>query len=171
MNCWRNNGFTLMEMVITLTMVALMTAVAAPYLSTGVQAFNETASAIPTLSKLRTACERIVREVREVQRNPSGNYDISLPLNASSLSFTKSDGETVTIDQSGSLVRLAYGSVAGAPTLIDEVSGLTISYWRTDGTTPAIDNTDVAFIEFEFVVTHNGNTYPQRSRVSLRNQP
>lgn len=55
--------------------------------------------------------------------------------------------------------------------LSDEVSAFSFSYIQADGSLPAIDNSDVAFIEFELVLTHAGNNYPQRSRIALRNQP
>lgn len=171
MRCRAIQGFTLMEMVVTLTVLALMAAVAAPYLSTGVQAFNETASAVHTLSNIRTAGERLTREIREIRRDAAGNYDIAMPLSPTGLAFTKSDGETVVIDVAGSVLRLAYGSVPGSPTLVDAVSGFTLSYWQSDGTSPATGSGNVAYIDFELVVSRNGNSYPQRSRVALRNQP
>jgi prepilin-type N-terminal cleavage/methylation domain-containing protein len=40
------NGFTLMEMVITLTMLAILAAVAGPYLSNGVRAYNDSSSSL-----------------------------------------------------------------------------------------------------------------------------
>jgi prepilin-type N-terminal cleavage/methylation domain-containing protein len=167
------NGFTLMEMVITLTMLAILAAIAGPYLANGVRAYNASSSSVHTLSNLRSASERLVREIREVSN--SGSYDILSPIASpnSTLSFIKTDAETVTIDTSASLLRLAYASInlATAYTLSDELSSITFNYWQRDGVTPANNNTDVAIIEFELVLTHAGNDYFQRSRVALRNQP
>jgi prepilin-type N-terminal cleavage/methylation domain-containing protein len=171
----RANGFTLMEMVITLTVLAILAAVAGPYLTNGVRAYNDTASALHTLGKLRLATERLVRETREIRRDPSGNFDIASSVSSpgSSITFTKMDGETVTIDQSGSVIRLSYSSVPGTPILTDEVkaNSLTFSYLQTDGVTNAASNADVAFVEFQLILSHAGNDYPQRSRVALRNLP
>ena len=167
------NGFTLMEMVITLTMLAILAAVAGPYLSNGVRAYNDSSSSVHTLSNLRTASERMVREIREIRN--TGAYDIltSVASPNSTLGFIKTDTETVTIDSASSLLTLAYNSVAAANpyTLSDELTSITFSYWQSDGTTPASNNTDVAIIAFELILTHAGNNYSQRSRVALRNRP
>ena len=169
----RSRGFTLMEMVITLTMLALMAAYSAPYLTYGVQSYHETAAAVDTLTQLRLSSERLVREIREIRN--SGAYDISTPVSGpnSTLSFTKSDTETVTIDTAAGALRLSYASVSGgsAFTLSNKLSSITFRYWQNDGVTAATSNSDVAFIDFELVLTHSGNSYPQRSRVALRNQP
>ena len=168
----RQNGFTLMEMVLTLTMLAIMAAVAGPYLSNGVRAYNDSSSSVHTLSNLRTASERLVREIREVSN--TGTYDILTSVAApnSTLSFIKTDTETVTIDTSASLLRLAYASIntGTAYTLSNELTNITFNYWQRDGVTPANNNADVAIIEFELILTHAGNNYSQRSRVALRNQ-
>jgi prepilin-type N-terminal cleavage/methylation domain-containing protein len=167
------NGFTLMEMVITLTMLAVLAALAGPYLSNGVRAYNDTASAIDTLSKLRNSSERMVREIREINNN--GAYEILSPITSpnSALSFRKTDTETVTIDTSAAQLRLAYASINGATayTLSDKLGSISFNYWQADGVTAANDTSDVAFIEFELVLNSAGNTYAQRSLVALRNRP
>lgn len=164
-------GFTLVEMVAALTVLALLAAIAGPFLSNGVRAYNDSASAVHTLGKLRLASERLVREIREIRRDVSGNFDISLPLSSNTLQFFKSDSEQVTVSAAAPLVTLSYASIAGTPVLSDEVSSLNFSYFQADGSLPANDNSDVAFIEFELVLAHAGNNYAQRSRVALRNQP
>jgi prepilin-type N-terminal cleavage/methylation domain-containing protein len=165
------NGFTLMEMVAALTVLALLAAIVSPLLSNGARAYNDSAAALHTLSNLRVASERLVREIREIRRDGSGNYDISLPLSSSTLQFFKTDTEQVTVSAAVPLLRLAYASIAGTPTLSDDVSAFSFSYFQADGSLPATDNSDVAFIEFELVLSHAGNNYAQRSRVALRNQP
>jgi len=167
------NGFTLMELVITLTMLALLAMVAGPYLGNGVRAYNATASAIYTLGELRSSSERLVREIREIRN--TGAYEILSPVSSTNniLSFRKTDTETVTIDTDASLLRLAYASVntATAYTLSDKLDSITFKYWQADGVTTASSNLDVAFIQFELVLNHAGNRYAQRSLVALRNRP
>ena len=167
-----SKGFTLMEMVIVLTMLAIMAAVAGPYLSNGMRAYNDSASAVHTLSKLRLASERLVREIREIRGDGAGNYDITLPLSAGALEFFKSDGERVSINGAGAQLTLTYASIAGgAPfTLSDQLSSVTFSYLTSAGM-PYTSIADLGIIEFELVLTHAGNEYRQRSRVALRNQP
>jgi len=167
----QQSGFTLVEIVAALTVLALLAGIVGPILSQGVRAYNDSAAAVHTLSKLRVANERLVREIREIRLDGSGNYDISLPLSSTTLQFVKTDAEQVTISAAAPLVTLAYAAIGGAPILSDEVSALSFSYLQADGSLPANDNSDVAFIEFELVLTHSGNNYAQRARVALRNQP
>jgi len=165
------NGFTLVEMVAALTVLALLAAIAGPLIANGVRAYNDSASAVHTLGKLRLASERLLREIREIRRDGSGNFDISLPLSSTTLQFFKTDAGQVTVSSAAPLATLAYAGIVGTPILSDEVNTLSFSYFQADGSLPANDNTDVAFIEFELVLTHAGNNYAQRSRAALRNQP
>lgn len=166
------HGFTLMEMVIVLVMLALMSAIAGPYLSNGVRAYNDATAAVNTLSELRVASERLVRELREVRRNPAAPASYDTTVGAMPLVFTKADGETVTVNGSAPLLTLAYNSVGGGTPfpLSDELNSITFRYLQSDGST-ATSAGHVAFVEFELVLTHAGNDYRQRSRVALRNQP
>lgn len=161
-----------MELVATLIVLALMTSFAVPYLSNGVRAYNDTAAALQTVSKLRYASERMARELREI-RNVGGNFDITTPVNASgnSITFFKTDGEQVTISDTAPTLSLAYWTLAGNAnfTLSDELTSVTFNYYQADGT-QATGSNNVVYIEFELIL-NNGNSYSQRSRVALRNRP
>jgi prepilin-type N-terminal cleavage/methylation domain-containing protein len=166
-----SRGFTLMEMVLVMTMLAVMAAVAGPYMSLGAQVYNESAQSIETLGKLRNASERLVRELREVGQSAPGVYDIVIDTNP--LVFTKRDGVEVTINVAAPLVTLSYDSIPGVtPVLTDEVASLAFSFLQADGTTDATWPGDVDYIEFELVLdpAPAGNPYSQRSRVALRNR-
>jgi len=133
----RQDGFTLIEMIISLVVLSLLGAAAGYGLTGGALAFSSS--------------------------------DIST-MNPGTLGFTKRDGTGVTLTSTPPLVTLAYTSPAGSHTLTNQVSSLAFAYYQSDGTTAATGNGDVAFIEFELVLTRDGNNYPQRSRVALRNQ-
>lgn len=167
-------GFSLMEMVIALVLVGILAGIAAPYMSNGVQAYNATSAGLQTVDKLRYASERIARELREIQRNGSGNFAISTPVNVSgdSISFTKTDGDTVTVSAAAPTLNLSYAALNGDTpyVLTDQLTGITFSYYQNDGSSAATNTGDVAYIEFE-IVLNNGSSYSQRSRVALRNQP
>lgn len=170
--CNRQCGFTLIEMIIALVVLGLLAAVGARGLAHGVLAFSVSADSAHTLGNIRYASERMAREIREIRRDPAtpAVYDITT-MTASSLAFTKTDGTGVTLASSPPLVTLAYSSPSGTPVLTDGVSSLAFSYYQADGTTAATGSADVALVEFELVLTHAGNSYPQRTRVALRNQP
>jgi len=165
------HGFTLMELVLSMTVLALLASVAAPYLSNGVRAYNSTAASLQTVGNLRYASERIVRELRDID-NVGGSFAIATPVNGTgnSIIFTKADGVTVTLSAAASDLQISYDLLAGgtAFTLADELVSLTFNYFRSDGL-QASTTGDVAYIEFE-IVLDNGNSYTQRGRVALRNK-
>jgi prepilin-type N-terminal cleavage/methylation domain-containing protein len=169
----RHRGFTLVELLATLVLLSLLTSFALPYLGNGARAYNETARSLQTIGKLRYAGERITRELREIRRATGGGFDIATPVNVpgNRISFVKSDGARVTLDEASPVLTLAYDGVAGATafTLTDQLVSLTFDYYAQDGLTPATSTNDVAFIEFELVLD-NGSEYSQRSRVALRNR-
>jgi len=170
-SCKRQCGFTLIEMIISLVVLALLGAAAGYGLTGGALAYSGNADALHTLGKLRYASERMAREVREIRRNSvtPANYDITT-MTGTTLAFTRSDGTAVTLTGTPPLLTLAYSTPAGTHTLTDEVGSLAFGYYRADGSTPATGTADVAFIEFDLVLARNGNSYPQRTRVALRNR-
>lgn len=166
----RQHGFTLIEMIISLMVLALLGAAGGYGLASGARAFADSADAVHTLGKLRHSSERMAREIREIRRDPvtPALYDIGT-MTATSLAFTKTDGTGVILTAAPPLVTLAYSSLAGTHVLTDEVSTLVFAYYQADGSAAATGNGDVAFVEFELLLTRAGNSYPQRTRVALRN--
>ncbi|MDH3870691.1 MAG: prepilin-type N-terminal cleavage/methylation domain-containing protein [Gammaproteobacteria bacterium] len=167
----QQTGYTLIEMIIAIVILGLLGAAAGYGLQNGALAFVNTTDALHTLGKLRPASERLAREIREIRRDPltPAVYDIAT-MNTTTLTFTRADGTGVTLSSAPPLVTLAYSAPTGTHTLTDTVSSLTFAYYQTDGTTLATGSGDVAFVEFELVLSQNGNTYPQRTRVALRNR-
>jgi len=165
------NGFTLIEVVMTLVILAVLAAMATPMLSNGARAYNDSTERIETLAQLRIASERIARELREVRGSPTfpGNYDFSI-MNATRVQFFKTDGTQVTIDVAAPLATLAYDTPAGTWPLTDRAASLGFRYLQSDGVSIA-DASNVAFVEFELVLNEGGLSFPQRTRVALRNPP
>ncbi len=167
----QRRGFTLIELVIGISVLGLLAAVAAPYLSNGARAYNGTQAALYTVGNLRYTSERITRELRDIDNN-GGVFAIATPVNTSgnAITFTKADGVTVSLSAVPPLLQISYDTLAAGAkfTLSDQLSSLTLSYYRSDGL-PASTPADVAYIEFE-VVLDNGNRYAQRGRVALRNR-
>jgi len=174
----RARGFTLIELVISIVLLGIIGSVVGVGMTQSVLAFRASNDVADTLSKLRLASARLAREIRTVRRNPSdtSSYDFTART-SNQLGFNRleSDGVTVTpvtIDaSSGSAVTLGYGTDY---TLTDQLNSFTFRYYQSDGTTAASaypTNDDIAFVEFELVlIDSNGNPYPQRTRVALRNQ-
>lgn len=178
----RKNGFSLIEMVIVVIAMGILAAVLSPIAYTSLRAYDATLGDIVVLDKLRYATERLAREIREV------NYDPPPPVGtdtgfafisrgADSMSFTRTffdsggveSGPTViTVGNTGGAVTLAYSTPnVGAQVLTDELDNLAFSYLKADGT-PATSNTDVRSVEISLTLSHNGNLYPQTTRVELK---
>jgi len=170
-NCVRQRGFTLIEMIISLVVLALLGGAAGYGLTGGALAYSGNAETLHTLGKLRYASERMARELREIRRSTvtPANFDITA-MTGTTLAFTKSDGTGVTLTGAPPLLTLAYSTPAGTHTLTDQVGSLSFAYYQADGSTAASGAGNVAFVEFNLVLTRNGNSYPQRTRVALRNR-
>lgn len=173
MNRSRQRGFTLMEMVITILVLAILGGTAAVAIQNGVIAFQSTGDALDTLGKLRLATERAARELRDIRRDPAdnGRYDISEPFAANQIAFTKQDGTDVTLAVAGATLTLEYDAPAGTHVLTDQLAGFTLAYYDSAGNATASAAT-LAYIELEIVLTDAaGNSLPQQTRIGLRSQP
>lgn len=168
-------GFTLIEAVLGIVLLGILAMAAMPVITGGITAYATTTTSLNTLSKLRYATERMAREVREVRRSTvtPADYDIITNIStgtSTSLVFTKSDGNQVSLNLSGANVTLAYSTPAVSSTLTDQASGLTFRYYQNDGTTAASSVSNVAFVDIQLDLVESGNTISQRTRVALRNQ-
>lgn len=165
-------GFTLIEMVIVITAVAVIGSVLAPMMLKGMQAYESTHSTLNTLEKLRYATERLAREIRATDYS-GGAYTINMATTPP-LTFTKADTTPVTVTTTGSNVTLAYAAPAPAvnAVLTDELSSLAFAYYRADGATTASAAADVRYVQITLTLTNptNGQAYAQRTRVALRDR-
>ena len=168
-------GFTLIEMVLAILVLAVLGTAGAVAVTQGALAFNDGTLMLERLGELRLSTERMAREIRQVQVD-TGNatgYDITT-RDPDQIVFVKEDGTTVTLALAGTTVTLGYDNPAGDFVLVDGVSAFSLSYYQPDGTVanagPPSD--PVGFVEFELVLSDaSGNSYPQRSGVGLRSQP
>ncbi|MFZ2628011.1 MAG: hypothetical protein WAX67_03915, partial [Rugosibacter sp.] len=89
--------------------------------------------------------------------------------------FTKGDGVTVTLTNSGSDLTLGYSSPsspATTSTLANRVSGFALAYYQADGLTPATSNSDIRFVQISLTLydsSTGGRSIAQRTRIALRN--
>lgn len=166
-------GFTLIEMITSIVVLGVLAAVSVPMLSNSFRAYEATHASLLTLSKLRYATERMVREIREVRRDPANlaDYDIAV-MTATTFKFKRTDGVEVTITQSAQ-VTLAYSApnVTPPPTLTDQLGSLQFKYFKEDGTTETTLKSEVAFVQISLSLIHGTASYPQRVRIGLRNKP
>ena len=172
-------------MIVVLVILGIMAAALAPVAQNSLLAYDTTLGDVNVLDKQRYAMERLTREIREVKYVATTGFAFSTSVAASnnSMAFTRvffdstgtSTADTVvTIGNTGSAVTLAYSvpSGVGAQVLTDELGAtgnLVFSYFKQDGTA-ATALTDVRYVEISLTLIHNGNSYPQRTRVELKNR-
>ena len=178
-------GYTLIEMIIVLVILGIMAAALAPVALNSLLAYDATLGNLILLDKQRYAIERLAREIREVKYDSTTGYAFSTSVSATSnsIAFTRVFYDTsstatadtvVTVGNTGSAVTLTYSLPAGvgARVLTDELGAtgnLIFSYFKQDGTA-ATSLTDVRFVEISLTLSRNGNSYPQRTRVELKNR-
>src|SRR5260221_11375193 len=105
----RARGFTLIEIVMVVIIMAILAAFIAPILAEAVSAYDTISRNIEVLTKMRYAMERLAREIRMVRRDPvnSGNYDI-VTMAANSLEFCQADGTGVIISYASPNVSVPF---------------------------------------------------------------
>ncbi len=165
----RARGFSLIEMIVSIVLLGILLAAAAPIFSTSLQSYVESRSRIDTLSKARFATERIARELREV-RNAGGTYSFATML-PNAVSFTNASGTTVTITAAPPDVMLAYSVPNVSSILTDELGAatdLSFTYYDSSGI-PGATAATVAEVQVSLTLTKDGVSYPQQTRVALRN--
>lgn len=135
------NGFTLIELVITMVLIGIVAYVVASSLSTGIKAFFVTDNRKEALDQARIAMERMTREMRNLR----SSSDVGIGSSGTQFCFTNIDGTTVsfrypglsanTIARQDGLANIAAcpGAVGGN-TLSNNITTLTLSYIRLDGT-------------------------------------
>ncbi len=164
-------GFTLFEMVLSITVLGIIAAVTAPMFSQGLGAAQATVENLQTLDKLRYATERLVREIRQINYNGTA-YDIST-MTVSTITFVKNDSANtqVSVTSGGGLVNISYSIPAAAGQLTDEVSGFSLAYYDASGVITGSAAT-VAMIGITLSLTNpsSGAVSTQRTRVGLRDR-
>lgn len=165
----RLSGFTLLEMVMTITILGTIAAVGAQILTSGVQVFDASQGALATLAKANYATERLAREMRSVDYS-AGAYTISA-MTSTRFAFTKTDGESVDLRFTTPNLTVAYGSVAGTYVLSDQVTAASFTYYQSDGLTTTASASTVAYVDLQITWSDGAAPYPRRVRIALGEQP
>jgi type II secretory pathway pseudopilin PulG len=165
----RARGWSLIELILILTIVGMLAIFIGPLLLGSVSAYDMTTGTVSTYAKMRYAMERMAREIRDIRRNTTDTtkFDINAAtLSATNFDFVKWDGTAVKIDLNATNVRLTYGATTG--TLADRASLLEMKYYRHDGTTETAAVNNIEFVQIRMTLTDKANSYTSRVRVALR---
>src|SRR3954463_12952208 len=95
----REQGFTLVELVITVALIGLMAAFGSSMFSDVFRTVRIVEASQTSADQARYALERIARELREVKFVSGTGYNVtsSLTAGASTISFTNASNTAVTI--------------------------------------------------------------------------
>jgi prepilin-type N-terminal cleavage/methylation domain-containing protein len=162
-----NGGFTLMEMVMAISIIGVLAAVGGQIIGGGIDAYDATDESLENMSKVRYTVNRLAREITEVDYTGTA-YDINM-MNSNRFNFNKTDGETVDIDGSSLPdLQLQYASLGVTATLSDDITAFTINYYQQDGVTVAPNASSVEFVEIQFTLGSGSAATSRRFRVALR---
>jgi len=157
----RNLGFTLIEMVVTLLVAAILFGLGATVISGGFRTYFLGREIMQNDWQGRLALERMTRELRTVRTAtnppiPPGDLNINT---GGQITFVDFAGNTIVYRQTGNTIERSQNAGAFQP-LADNVSAtspLSFSYLRNDGVTaePVVGgfSTNVYYITVSFTVS------------------
>ena len=116
-------GFTLIEIVVVCVLIGIIAAVIIPPLHQGVQSFAVTETRGDLTSQARQAATRMIRELRNIQKEADNTPNIST-ANVASITFVDVLDNTITFSLSGSTVQ------RNSNPLVAQVSSLQFRYFN-----------------------------------------
>lgn len=166
-----HQGFSLIELVVSIIILSLIAVTISNFLGRSVLGFTKSTNNISALSKLRYIDRRLAKELRLVNHDGAGSYDV-VSMSNNTFEFTDTSGaNNVTISYNGvDTLNITYTNPAASGDLGREVTAFNFNYFKSDGvSTPVpVDGTDLVFVEYNITVTENDASYTARSRVMLR---
>ncbi|MGH7431143.1 MAG: type II secretion system protein [Candidatus Methylomirabilales bacterium] len=116
-------GFSLIEIVVVCVLIGIIAAVIIPPLHQGVQSFAVTEARGDLTSQARQAATRMVRELRNIQKEADNTPNITA-ANAASITFVDVLDNTITFSLSGSTVQ------RNSNALVEQVSSVQFRYFN-----------------------------------------
>jgi prepilin-type N-terminal cleavage/methylation domain-containing protein len=131
-------GFTLIEIVIVCVLIGVIAAVMIPPLQQGAQSFTVSETRSDLTSQARQASTRMIRELRNIQKEPNNTPNITA-ANATSITFVDVLDSTITFSLSGSTLQ------RNSNPLVEQVSSLQFRYFNGSNAelTPPLSATDM----------------------------
>lgn len=160
----RPGGFTLIEAVITLTVVGVLATIGAMVMSNAFRAYFLGREIANDDWQGRFALERMTRELRTVRTATAGDLNIGV---AGQITFADSSGNVIVYRRNAASSELERSQDNGATflPLAGSVSALTFSYLQNDGQTAAAIASAVYFITVQVTVASSNLTTVYRATV------
>ncbi len=170
----RQNGWTLIEMLTVLIILAVVTAVGARLMSGMFRSYFTARDITNSDAQARVAFERMTRELRQIRSATATDLDVA---SAAQVRFTDSDGNGVCFYRDAATNRLmrsadgpatACGATSPQP-LADFVTGLNFFYYANDGSTTTAAPASVYYVTVRVNVQDNDVTDTLRATIHPRN--
>ncbi len=120
-------GFTLIEIVLVLVIIAVLAGILIEPFRLGVKSYIGIETRADLTSQAREATNRIVREMRNIQKKANDMPNIT-SADATSITFVDNRGVTISFSLAGSTV------LRDTNILADKVSSLDLRYFKGDNT-------------------------------------
>ncbi len=155
-------GFSLIELVIVMVILAVVAGMSALLLSQGFNAFFSSENILDANWQGQLAMQRMVRDIQMI-RSPA---DISTAT-ATQLTFTDINNNSISYALSGSNLNLTKN--ASTQTLAIGVNNLTFTYYDINGSTPPASTTLTRYIKIALTITQNNTNYTLTTAIYPRN--
>ena len=157
----KNSGFTLIEMVVTTAIVAVIGLVFSQIFSSGLKNYLLGREIVDDDAQARIALERLSRDIRMVR----STADISTFL-PERFVFIDNSGTSVDFQYSAATQQLTRAEAGGtAQPLADLVEGLSFTYQQTDGVSTASVASAIQFVSIYLTVGSANSTLGYRTSV------
>lgn len=157
-----SHGFTLVEMVITITLVGIIAGIAGMIILQGMRAYLAGENRADVQYQAGAALERMSREIRTIR----SRADITT-MTATDLRFTDMTGAQAGFTWVAP--NLGRWNGAGTDPLAAGITAFSLAYYQQDGVTVAGAAATVWFIDVAITAQQGEETQQMRTRVHPRN--
>jgi prepilin-type N-terminal cleavage/methylation domain-containing protein len=166
-NTGNENGFTLIEVVITIVLVSVLASTAAVFMLQGVKSYSIEQSRSTVHYQARLAVEQMAREIRLIRNVNLAGPDISI-MNPTDISFTDIQNNQVRFQLNAGSIRRSPDNGTTWQPLASGVTALNFSYLQQDSTS-SISATTLWFVVIDVTVQKGSETLEMRTRVHPMN--
>ena len=160
-NTGNEDGFTLIEVVITIVLVTILASTAAVFMLQGVKSYSIEQSRSNVHYQARLAVEQMAREIRLIRSQTAA--DISI-MNPSDISFTDIQNNQVRFQLNAGSIRRSPDNGTTWQPLASGVTALNFSYLQQNSTS-SISATTLWFVVIDVTVQKGSETLEMRTRV------
>lgn len=164
-------AFTLVEAIATISILAVLSVVSSRLILESSARYTDTTLRSSLNARASAAMQRIVQDLRSMQRDPSAVVpSITSAFAANSITFTNSSGQTTTFSHNSGTSTLSITIDGTTSTLLANCSAFTLAYADKDNAAVAVgaSRDNIRRITITITVTQGGVTETLRTGVYIR---